>query len=107
MLQEMHGRLVDAGEQRKGKKVPWRKFLFESVEKGGDKEWRNTWEIGAFGDQCKDVGDLATGAEMDITVTIKPREWEAPDGTVKYFVDVSLFKIEHVYPKAESNDAPF
>lgn len=65
------------------------------------------------GDRCADLDDYGVGDELRITFNLRGREWKNPQGEVKYFNSLDVWKIDLVKkntappPLTASDELPF
>lgn len=66
------------------------------------------------GDRCSQLDGLKTGDQVNIEFSLRGREWKNPQGEVKYFNSLDVWKIEGMRnsrsdapPPMMDDDAPF
>ncbi|MBS9768782.1 MAG: DUF3127 domain-containing protein [Flavobacteriaceae bacterium] len=52
------------------------------------------------------LADLSVGEEVTIGINLRGREWQAPDGTTKYFNSIQGWKLDKKSAQAIPNDVP-
>ena len=58
-------------------------------------------------DKCAVLDNYQVGQEVKISININGREWQSPQGEVKYFNSIQGWKIEAVQADASPTNAPF
>ena len=72
-------------------------------------------------DKCDVLNDYKTGQDVEIGINLRGREWQNPDGEIKYFNTIQGWRIKlkdgnepakeqtvkQVNPVAQDNDLPF
>ncbi len=52
------------------------------------------------------LADLSVGDEVTIGINLRGREWQAPDGTTKYFNSIQGWKLDKKTAQPVANDVP-
>ena len=59
-------------------------------------------------DKCDLLNQLSVGQQVEVTFSIKGREWTSPQGEVRYFNTLDAFRVEVTSAVTEEDDAmPF
>ncbi len=57
-------------------------------------------------DKVQLLADLAVGEEVTVGINLRGREWQAPDGTTKYFNSIQGWRLEKKSAQALYDDVP-
>lgn len=52
------------------------------------------------------LSSLSEGEKVKVSINLRGREWQAPDGTIKYFNSIQGWRLDKVGEEAPTQDAP-
>ena len=57
-------------------------------------------------DKCEILNSFQVGQSVKIDINLRGREWESPQGEVKYFNSIQGWRIEKLFSEDENTDIP-
>ncbi len=57
------------------------------------------------GDRCENLDGFETGDEVRVEFSLRGREWRSPQGDVKYFNSLDVWKLERTGRATTANDS--
>ena len=57
-------------------------------------------------DKCEILNSFQVGQSVKIDINLRGREWESPQGEIKYFNSIQGWRIEKLFSEDENTDIP-
>jgi len=89
-MSEVKGKLIVKGQTIVvSEKFSKREFVIETTD-----QFPQPIIIQLEQDKCSLLDSINVGDELNVSVNIKGRKWDSPQGETKYFVSLSAWKID-------------
>lgn len=69
-----------------------RNFIVNTIDKNGDREFKNYIKFDLWGDKCDIIKDSDVGKEVTVDYNLKGNRWEK-DGAFRYFNSLQAWKV--------------
>ena len=70
-----------------------RNFIVLTIDKNGDREFKNYIKFDLWGDKCELIKDSDVGKEVTVDYNLKGNRWEK-DGAFRYFNSLQAWKVD-------------
>ena len=101
----IRGKVLFVDEVREYGQNNFRKH--EVIIKTGNDKWANPIPVEFTKDDIKLSSAMYEGQEVEIQCRLNGREWQAKDGSTKYFISVQGTEVNFIDPIAETGDGPW
>ena len=99
---EITGRLhVISEAQQKSERFRLRQFV---VELSDNPQYPQYVQFQLTGDRCENLDGFSPGDEVQIEFSLRGREWTSPQGDVRYFNSLDVWRIEKVGASAQAGN---
>ncbi|MEE3331780.1 MAG: DUF3127 domain-containing protein [Myxococcota bacterium] len=99
---EITGRLhVISEAQQKSERFRLRQFV---VELGDNPQYPQHVQFQLTGDRCENLDGFNVGDEVKLEFSLRGREWTSPQGDVKFFNSLDVWRIDRIGDPAAAND---
>lgn len=91
MGMEVTGKIYSIGETKQvSERFSKREFVVELID---NPKYPQIVAFEATNDRCADLNDRKVGDEVRIEFSLRGREWRSPQGELKYFNTLSVWKV--------------